>query len=328
MLSTKYFSFAEIVKGRDASVRVTEDSMFWAVDFAMVVTGKDRNNAGRDIRDLKDEVFQSTNFVDRSFPGRGNGRTKLVSFQHAIELAMVLPGKIAKETRAQFAGIIQRYLAGDHSLIAEIQSNAASSAPIAELARESILPQVAAPAEIAADLEESKKRKALFELEVRERLCKVKDAEIASVTAFANAMTMLNPDWKKDARLRLRVEDTLKTTLLGSPPAAPLAITDGQAAPPPMQSVSVGEVAQKMGLGSRIKHSDSIAIGKAVAKAYLKKHGQHPPKSRRWVDGAEREVNAYTEADRELIERAIRDRMLPQEEGDETSTNATSDSDE
>jgi hypothetical protein len=248
---------------------------------------------------------------------------------------MVLPGKIAKETRAQFAGIIQRYLAGDHSLIAEIQSNAASSAPIAELARESILPQVAAPAEIAADLEESKKRKALFELEVRERLCKVKDseisnvtAEIANVTAFANAMTMLNPDWKKDARLRLRVEDTLKTTLLGSPPAAPLAITDGQAPPPPMQSVSVGEVAQKMGLGSRIKHSDSIAIGKAVAKAYLKKHGQHPPKSRRWVDGAEREVNAYTEADRKLIERAIRDRMLPQKEGDETSTNATSDSDE
>jgi hypothetical protein len=272
--------------------------------------------------------YQAKKMLERSLPGRGNGRTKLVSFKDGIELIMVLPGKIAKETRAQFAGIIQRYLAGDHSLIAEIQSNAASSAPIAELARESLLPQVAAPAEIAADLEESKKRKALFDLEVRERLCKVKDAEIASVTAFANAMTMLNPDWKKDARLRLRVEDTLKTTLLGSPPAAPLAITDGQAAPPPMQSVSVGEVAQKMGLGSRIKHSDSIAIGKAVAKAYLKKHGQHPPKSRRWVDGAEREVNAYTEADRELIERAIRDRMLPQEEGDETSTNATSDSDE
>jgi hypothetical protein len=328
MLTNKYFSFAEIVKGRDASVRVTEDMMFWTVDLAMVVTGKDRNNAGRDIRDLKDEVFQSTKFVDRSFPGRGNGRTKLVSFKDGIELIMVLPGKVARETRAQFAGIIQRYLAGDQSLIAEIQSNAASSAPIAKLARESVLPQVAAPAEIAANLEESKKRKALFELEVRERLCKVKDAEIASVTAFANAMNMLNPDWKKDARLRLRVEDSLKTTLLGSPPAAPLAITDGQAAPPPMQSVSVGEVAQKMGLGSRIKHGDSIAIGKAVAKAYHKKHGQDPPKSRRWVDGAEREVNAYTEADRKLIERAIRDRMLPQKEGDETSTNATSDSDE
>jgi hypothetical protein len=328
MLSNKYFSFAEIVKGRNASVRVTEDMMFWTVDLAMVVTGKDRDDAGMAIRRMPEEVFPSVKMTERSMPGKGNGRTKLVSFKDGIELIMVLPGKIAKETRAQFAGIIQRYLAGDQSLIAEIQSNAASSAPIAKLARESVLPQVAAPAEIAANLEESKKRKALFELEVRERLCKVKDAEIASVTAFANAMNMLNPDWKKDARLRLRVEDSLKTTLLGSPPAAPLAITDGQAAPPPMQSVSVGEVAQKMGLGSRIKHSDSIAIGKAVAKAYLKKHGQHPPKSRRWVDGAEREVNAYTEADRKLIERAIRDRMLPHEEGDETSTNATSDSDE
>jgi hypothetical protein len=73
--------------------------------------------------------------IERSMPG--NGRTKLVTFQDAIELVMVLPGKVAKETRTQFASIIQRYMAGDQSLIAEIQSNAESSAPIAELATES-----------------------------------------------------------------------------------------------------------------------------------------------------------------------------------------------
>jgi len=248
-------------------------------------------------------------------------------------LLMILGGKVAAEFRALAESTFTRVMAGDSSLIEVIQANARSDAPINKafrqaLEQEPVPPQVAAPGETAADLEESKKRKALFDLEVRERLCKVKDAEIASVTAFANAMTMLNPDWKKDARLRLRVEDSLKTTLLGAPPAAPLAITDGQAAPPPHQSLTVGEVAQKMGFGSRIKHGDSIAIGKAVAKAYLKKHGHAPPQHRRWVDGAERDVNSYTEADRKLIEKAIRDRMLPQEEGDETSTNATSDSDE
>ena len=40
----------------------------------------------------------------------------ILTFEHAIELVMVLPGKIAKalqETRAQFADIIRPYMAGD-----------------------------------------------------------------------------------------------------------------------------------------------------------------------------------------------------------------------
>lgn len=43
----KTISFAEIVHGRDASVRVTEDNLLYAVDLAMVVTGKDRDHAGQ-----------------------------------------------------------------------------------------------------------------------------------------------------------------------------------------------------------------------------------------------------------------------------------------
>ena len=40
-------SFAEIVKGRDASVRMTDDGYLYAVDLAMVMTGKDRDYAGQ-----------------------------------------------------------------------------------------------------------------------------------------------------------------------------------------------------------------------------------------------------------------------------------------
>ena len=103
MACSKLFSFAEVVQGRDASVRVTEDGLLYAVDLVMVMTGKDRNNSGRDLRDLPDETFPSTNFVDRKLPGKGYGHTKLVSFEHALELIMVLPGKVAKETRKAFA---------------------------------------------------------------------------------------------------------------------------------------------------------------------------------------------------------------------------------
>ena len=47
MQTERTFSFSDIVQGRDASVRVTEDNMLVAVDLAMVMTGKDKNYAGQ-----------------------------------------------------------------------------------------------------------------------------------------------------------------------------------------------------------------------------------------------------------------------------------------
>ena len=44
---TSTISFAEIVKGRDANVRMTNDRLLYAVDLAVVGTGKSRNYAGQ-----------------------------------------------------------------------------------------------------------------------------------------------------------------------------------------------------------------------------------------------------------------------------------------
>jgi len=66
---------------------------------------------------------------------RGGHPTKLLTPQDGIELIMVLPGKMAKETRGKFANVLQRYMAGDESLIGEIRANALSNSPIAQLAR-------------------------------------------------------------------------------------------------------------------------------------------------------------------------------------------------
>jgi hypothetical protein len=43
----KTLSFGKIVRGCDASVRVTEDGYLYAVDLAVVVTGADNNYAGQ-----------------------------------------------------------------------------------------------------------------------------------------------------------------------------------------------------------------------------------------------------------------------------------------
>jgi hypothetical protein len=69
---------------------------------------------------------------------RGAALTKLVSFKHAIDLVMVLPGKVAKEVRTQFSNIIERYMAGDESLKDEIDANARSTSPVAQMARASV----------------------------------------------------------------------------------------------------------------------------------------------------------------------------------------------
>jgi hypothetical protein len=75
-----------------------------------VMTGKDRNDSGQILRRLTDDIFQSDKMFDRQLSNRGGYPTKLISFQNAIELVMVIPGTMAKQTRTQFAQIIRNHL--------------------------------------------------------------------------------------------------------------------------------------------------------------------------------------------------------------------------
>ena len=104
----------------------------------MLVTSKSRADSSKVLRDLPEEFINGKKILVRSFPGTGNGRTKLISFKDALELVMVLPGKVAKEYRHKFADIIRAYLAGDSKLIDQIEANAVSTNPINRMARESM----------------------------------------------------------------------------------------------------------------------------------------------------------------------------------------------
>ena len=130
-------------------MRVTHDRMFVAVDLSIVVTGLSKGAAGQALRRLPEDIFPAEKFTVRTLPGSGNKDLRLVSFQDAIELIMVLPGKTAKKTRGQFADVIRRHLAGDKSLITEALDNAQSAAPIAQMARASMLADAAPDAPIA-----------------------------------------------------------------------------------------------------------------------------------------------------------------------------------
>jgi len=100
--NTKYVSFAEIIQNRESNVKVSPDGLIHAVDLVMVMTGKNRNHSNETLRTMNPSLFNQEKYVIQD-------RRKLVSFQHAIELVMVLPGRVAKETRTHFANIIRRY---------------------------------------------------------------------------------------------------------------------------------------------------------------------------------------------------------------------------
>jgi hypothetical protein len=106
VLRQKHFSFAEVLQGRNANVRVTDDGLLYAVELVMVVTGKNRDDSGKALRNLSDEAFSSQKSTHRQLSSHGGHKTKLVSFEHAIELIMVLPGKMAKRVRISLCVIL------------------------------------------------------------------------------------------------------------------------------------------------------------------------------------------------------------------------------
>ena len=188
-------SFADVVEGRNAFVRVTADKMIYAVDLVMVVTGLSRDDSGKTLRRLSDEIFPSDKFSERTLPGKGNAHTKLVSLQNAIELIMVLPGKLAKEFRVQSANIIRRYMAGDQSLVAEMEANAQAVSPIAQMARETL-----------GDIHEDQGHK-------RQRIEETKNLALSNINAGIDIMAKLYPAWRNDGDLVSQLRDQVKDIL-------------------------------------------------------------------------------------------------------------------
>lgn len=299
------FSFAEVVTGRDASVPVTDDGLLHAVPYVMVMTGKDRNNAGRDLRDLKDELFHSTKFVERQLSTHGGPKTKLVSFQDAIQLAMVLPGKIAKETRTKFTTIIHRYLAGDHSLIAEIQDNAVSTSPISQLARDSV-PEMTSN-------EVSRKRQLerddlLFEQELAERRQRLETDRQKQVrltfenqSAIMDAYTKLCPNQTLDDRARILFKDNMLNLAMQREPSR-LAIGNG--ASEDSRPITISSFALEQ--GKRYDLAALQKLGIIMSSLYKKRYGTLASKHEQFTDGAVREVRSYSRKDSDLLLEAIR----------------------
>ena len=164
---------------------------------------------------------------------------------------MVLPGKVAKETRVQFSDVLRRYMAGDESLVEDIRANAASSSPIAQLARASLPP----PASDEETLADRKRRREIEDVDMQHKRMSV-------ATSFISSMSLLNPSWADDARLRVQTQDLLKNIALKLPGTQAL-LEDGVTQS--SHSVTISDVAADM--GRRLSHGQLCHVGKLVTGA-------------------------------------------------------------
>ena len=298
-------SFEEIVPG--GSVRVTNDCMLYAIDLVMVITEKNNNDAGLILRRLTDDIFLSNKLIERKTPGKGNSKTKLVSFKNAIELIMVLPGKMAKETRAKFADVITRYLAGDASLVKELHANAASNHPVASLARQSV---AQSPAEA---LESESRKRQREELDIQKQIEEIEDSrsnrkikESDLQIKLMKTYQFLCPGQVMDDTARVMFKDQVLNMAMGDYGQRKRLKAAGDPQDDAVydnKPITVSTVATQMGV--ILTGPEAQKVGIQLKQKYFERYQRPPTKKEQLVGGAMREVNSYTERDKELMQEVI-----------------------
>ena len=284
MACTKLLSFAEIVQGRDASVRVTDDGMLDVVDLVGVLTGKDCNQSNEVLRRMDHALFDKARCFVR------DGR-RYVNLQDGITLIMVLPGKMAKELRSQFAAIIERYIKIQHDAVSGVTTATLQSDPVED--NEARRKRV--------------KREDLELLKLEEEIRGMTQTRI--ITASMEIERIRDPSRSNlDDRTRLMIQDVLQNSILATAQAqsasgaagSGLMITNG---PSPNAPISISSVAAK--LGYKPSSNDAKRIGGDLRKRYIKVHNKPPGKHDQLCDGRVTSVNSYTEQDRPLVEEAL-----------------------
>lgn len=304
-------SFAEIIKDRSAIVR-THESYIFAVDLATVMTGANQNYASQVsallriptnakcingkistfqvLNRLPDSTFPSNNFIEKQLSQHGGPKTKLVSFNDALQLIMVLPGKLAKETRQKFADILKRFMAGDQSMHDELDANAKSDSPIAQMARGSLQEDYA--------LGFKRRREELELMKLEEEIKAMTQSRIMNLESNLNRISDPKSNPGLEERTRLLLKDTYMNLLLNQPAGAKTDETSSLNKP-----ISIASVAAE--LGYKPTTNDAKKIGKSIKKAYVKKYGNDPPKHEQVCEGRVTRVNSYMERDRSLVEEAL-----------------------
>lgn len=299
MACTKLLSFASIVQGRDASVRIADDGMSAdVVDTVMVVTGKDCNQTNELLRNLKPSLFNKEKF----FMHQGRRHATL---RDIITLIMVLPGKMAKEIRSQFTAIIEKHI--------ELQTDGTTGIKTVQLRPDPVEDNEARRKRIKReDLELLKLEHEINTIIVENKMKDVENKMKEQTRIIAASMEIeriRDPSRSNlDSRTRLMIQDALQNSIITTAQAQSASGAAGNGpmianGPSPNAPISISSVAAK--LGYRPSSNDAQRIGGNLRKLYIEVHNKPPPKHDQLCDGRVASVNSYTEQDRALVEEVL-----------------------
>ena len=107
MAQLQTVSFDEIKPGATVRILMEEPPLIYAVDLAVVVTGKDANHAAESISRIKPCHFDQKKFIRRSIKLQsGTKDIKFVTYEDALELILVIGGERARFFRKSIANIL------------------------------------------------------------------------------------------------------------------------------------------------------------------------------------------------------------------------------
>ena len=305
--------FDEIVPGATARLAVIETVQYLSVrDVLMHTCELSTIRANEKWRLLSDEVKNELAefLVNFQFPGKGNKIEPVITFQGVLKLVMLVSGQKAALYRSAMVKILQKYYAGDSSLLEEVEANAQSAGPIQQMARASLVGEaVPVEDEEALSLPFKKRR---MELELARMDADVHTIQIANRASEREHLTKIKDSYQElcedklmDERARVILKDSfLNMALLQAPMArigdgaGPALIMDG--AP-----ISLSLVRDQLHL-NQVTDDELISVGQRVSKDYEAQHGKRPSKHTQLLKGRATMVNTYCERDRPLLEAALR----------------------
>jgi len=311
--------FDEILAGSNAKLTTIDMVTYMSVQDAIMhignQTAKYANSTwGRLPAHLKKKLETELRYFQ--FPGQGKKLEPVITFKGALELIMWVGGKHAKKYRSKMASILIKYYAGDGTLNEQIQANAQSSAPVAQMARAALAEEHAESLPNKRKLEELTIAKLETEIEARQAETKAKLAENEARRLQANhehisKCTASYQDMCKDTvideRAKLIFKDLYLNMAMPEDNARHITINKPNVQGPSSSAskpITVSQVAGSMGM--LLSKSDRMSIGIELSKRYVAKHGKLPPKHEKLFDGNAVMINSYTEEDRPLVEQVLR----------------------
>ena len=248
---------------------------------------------------------------------------------------MMIGGENAKKYRSKMVEILQRYYAGDGSLLEEVEANAQSAGPIQQMARASLAADMAQE-EDALSLPFKKRR---LELEMAQMEAEVEAQQIANRTAeleneakkianrsaehdseakrIANRVSEhehiskvtcsykdLCEDTVMDERARVILKDNFLNMAILPGSSAAGGAGGSQEPSANAKPISLSMVADDLKV--KLSQSELISLGQELKKKYVEKHGKPPSKHQQLCGGRATLVNTYMEADRPLVEEILR----------------------